>query len=175
MSENEEKYKNILGKYGILGGRPVAFKSPKAMRLKMLEFLDNCENRHQNVVLKTGNIGIINVPAPVTIEGFCAFAGVTKTTFYDYGKKPEFKNLVDGFKQIVEAYWVRQCAEGQKGNKADFILKNAFSDDWKDNKDITGTVTFKQALIGFDDDGVANSSGEDGEVVRTVALPEDQI
>lgn len=175
MAEEDKIYKNILGKYGILGGRPVAFKSPKAMRLKMLEFLDNCEKRHQSVVLKTGNIGIINVPAPITIEDFCAFAGITKTTFYDYGKKTQFKNLVDGFKQIVEAYWVRQCAEGNKGNKADFVLKNAFSDDWKDKSDITGSIVLKQALIGYDDDGVATNSSEDGEIVRTVAAPEDKI
>lgn len=136
MSEKEQKYKNILGKYGFLGGRPVAFKSPKAMRQKMLEYLEACESRHKNVVLKTGNIGIINDPAPTTIEDFCSFAGITKTTFYDYGKKKEYAYLVAGFRQLVEAYWVRQCAEGQAGNKADFILKNAFSDDWKDNKDV---------------------------------------
>lgn len=132
----KKDYKNILGKYGILGGRPVAFKSANAMRLKMLEFLDNCEKRVKEVVAKDGSVNTVGAPAPTTIEDFCAFAGITKTTFYDYGKKPEFKSLVEGFKQVVEAYWVRQCAEGQKGNKADFILKNAFSDNWKDNKDV---------------------------------------
>lgn len=140
MSDNEQKYKNILGKYGILGGRPVAFKSPKAMRLKMLEFLDKCDRRIKEVVAKDGSVNMVGAPAPTTIEDFCAFAGITKTTFYDYGRKKEFKELIEGFKQIVEAYWVRQCAEGNKGNKADFILKNAFGDWWKDNKDVDVTL-----------------------------------
>lgn len=45
--------------------------------------------------------------------------------------------MVDYYEQIVEAYWVRQAAEGIPGNKADFILKNAFAGYWKEKSDVT--------------------------------------
>ena len=32
---------------------------------------------------------------------------------------------------------MRQCAEGIPGNKADFILKNAFEGNWKEKSDVT--------------------------------------
>ncbi|MGN0913018.1 MAG: terminase small subunit [Alphaproteobacteria bacterium] len=163
MSNLEEKYKNICGKYGILGGRPVAFKRPKALREKMLAFLEMCEQRKRPVVGKGGEVVEINDPAPVTIEDFCAFAGITKTTLYDYGRKPEYSDLVEQFKQIVEAYWVRQCAEGKAGNKADFVLKNSFGGAWKESSDVTMTV--KQALVGYVDDGKKCSERNDGESV----------
>jgi len=167
--------KKVLAKYGFLGGRPKSFKSPKEMLNKMGEFLSNCENNSRQVVDKNGVARVIIEPSPVTIEDFCCFAGITKTTLYEYGKKPEYASLVANFKQAVEAYWVRQCAHGYAGNKADFILKNAFSDDWKDKSDFTGSITLKQCLIGYDDDGIATNTSEDGKVVRTVAAPEDKI
>ena len=51
-------------------------------------------------------------------------------------QKPEFAPLIDFYKTKVEAYWVRQCGDGKPGNKADFILKNAFGDDWKEKSDV---------------------------------------
>ncbi|MBQ9236241.1 MAG: hypothetical protein IJ184_07265 [Alphaproteobacteria bacterium] len=129
--------KQILAKYGFLGGRPKSFKSPKEMLGKMAEFLASTEGRVREIPDKNGGVKVVASPAPVTLEDFCCFAGITKTTFYEYAKKPEYKNLCDNFRQAVEAYWVRQCAEGNAGNKADFILKNSFAGDWKDNKEVT--------------------------------------
>lgn len=120
-----------------IAGRPArAFKAPKDMAERIAAFLEACESRTVDKVTKTGVV-TANIPAPTTIEDFCVFAGITKTTFYDYGKKPEFKPLVDYYEQIVEAYWVRQAAEGIPGNKADFILKNAFAGYWKEKSDVT--------------------------------------
>ena len=133
MSKFDRK---ILGKYGFLGGRPKSFKSPKDMKEKMAQFLIDCEGRVKEVFDKNGNSHLLSSPAPVTIEDFCCYAGITKTTLYEYGRSKEYKDIVAGFRQAVEAYWVRQCAEGNPGNKADFVLKNSFSDDWKDNKDV---------------------------------------
>lgn len=163
MSKNDIKYKNILGKYGILGGRPVAFKSPKAMREKMLEFLERCESRKKTVVLKAGVTAEVDNPAPVTIEDFCAFAGITKTTLYTYQVKDDYKDLIEQFKQIVEAYWVRQCAEGNPGNKADFVLKNAFGNAWKESSDVVMTV--KQALVGYEGDDCGDSQSNNSEAI----------
>lgn len=126
----------LLKKYGFLGGRPKKFKSPKDMLQKMGEFLSYAGQRVKEVVDKNGESHWVNNPAPVTLEDFCVFAGITKTCFYEYAGKKEYREICAQFKQVVEAYWVRQCAEGNPGNKADFVLKNAFSGDWKDSKDV---------------------------------------
>lgn len=136
MAKTKDEYLADFRKWGLLGGRPKAFKSPKDMAEKIAAFLEACETRIVDKVTKTGVVKA-NIPAPTTVEDFCAFAGITKTTFYAYGDKPTFQPLVDYYKQIVEAYWVRQCAEGIPGNKADFILKNAFAGDWKEKSDVT--------------------------------------
>lgn len=136
MAKTKDEYLSDFKKWGLLGGRPRAFKSPKDMAERIAAFLEACESRTVDKVTKTGVV-TANIPAPTTIEDFCTFAGITKTTFYDYGDKPAFKPLVDYYKQVVEAYWVRQCAEGIPGNKADFILKNAFEGNWKEKSDVT--------------------------------------
>ena len=122
---------DIRKKYNI-GGRPVKFKSPEEMLDRIYEYLSETDGRTKQIVTKGGQVVEANIPAPVTIEGFCAFAGITKTTFYDYRTKKAFRPIIEQFRQIVESYWVGLCAEGQAGNKADFVLKNAFADDWKD-------------------------------------------
>lgn len=109
--KNERRISVRLQKMGLLGGRPRAFKAPKDMAERIAAFLEACESRTVDKVTKTGVV-TANIPAPTTIEDFCVFAGITKTTFYDYGKKPEFKPLVDYYEQIVEAYWVRQGRGG---------------------------------------------------------------
>ena len=161
----------ILAKYGFLGGRPKAFKNPKEMLTKMGDFLGHAEGRVKEVVDKNGESHWVSNPAPVTIEDFCCFAGITKTTFYDYGRKKEYKNLVANFRQAVEAYWVRQCAEGNAGNKADFILKNAFSEDWKDSKDValSGEVTMMPSVLVDAQEMIINIGDEVGENDNTSA------
>lgn len=152
---------NIKEKYN-LGGRPKAFESSEEMQSVMYAFLQDCEERQIQKFTKNGVL-TANIPAPITIEGFCAYAGITKTTFYDYGKKKKYQKLVAQFRQIVESYWVNQCAEGNPGNKADFILKNAFSEDWKDKNvnEIDFAKDIKKAMVQFvSNEDNANNTGE---------------
>ena len=158
MADLKEKYKNIYGKYGILGGRPKSFKNVKQFQTAVFDFLDACERREVIRYDKDGKELHVISRAPVTIEGFCAFSGITKTTFYEYAGKKGFADVAAKFKTICESYWVDQCAEGKPGNKADFVLKNSFAGDWKDNKDInlTGSVnTMNDVVI----DGVVLNIG----------------
>ena len=150
MDEIKKKYP--------LGGRPVKFKSPEEMMNKIYEFLSRCDSRCREVVTKSGEVVTINQPAPTTLEDFCVFAGITKTTFYAYGEKKGFGNIVKQYEAIVEAYWVRQCAEGEKGNKADFILKNMKNwknSEWNDKNinEIDFAKDVKQALVSFVESG----------------------
>lgn len=140
-----------------IGGRPVKFKSPQDMIDKIYAFLEMTAGRKKEIVTKNGNVVEISCPAPTTIEDFCTFAGITKTTFYEYRNKKAFKPIVEQYHQIVEAYWVRLCAEGPAGNKADFVLKNGFAKDWQDRnvRELDFAEGVKEALVSFvgEDDG----------------------
>ena len=153
-----------MGKYN-LGGRPVKFKTPDDMLDKMHEYLAYCEGREVTKIVKSGVV-TATIQAPITIEGFCAFAGITKTTFYEYKKKPKFNAIASQFTQIVESYWVDQCAEGIPGNKADFVLKNAFADYWKDKttNELDLAEDLKKSMICFvggDGNEIATSTSKD--------------
>ena len=151
----------IRAKYP-LGGRPKAFNSAEEMVDKMHEYLASREQRVVEVKTSAG-VQELTDPAPITVESFCVFAGITKTTFYAYGKKPKYKAIINQFKQIVESYFVDQCVEGKPGNKADFVLKNGFADEWKDKKDldITGDgVT--GIIVNFTKMAEKDGSSEDG-------------
>lgn len=151
-------FEEIKKKYPI-GGRPRSFNNPDEMLNKIYEFLEKQTNRTAEVAVKDG-VREVAYPAPITIEGFCAFAGITKTTFYDYARRPKFKAIAQQFKQIVESYFVEQCVEGKPGNKADFVLKNAFGDEWKDKKDVELTGGVKGINVSFISKG--NTDGASG-------------
>lgn len=136
MAKTKKEYLADFRKWGLLGGRPRAFKSPREMAEQIASFLEWAADRKIEVATKAGKEKV-NKPAPLSEEKFCAFCGISKTTFHDYGEKPEFAPLVEYFKSVAEDYWVDQCAEGQPGNKADFILKNAFGNSWKEKSDVT--------------------------------------
>lgn len=157
--ERKEEYLVKFKKWGLLGGRPRAFKNPRDMAEQMAAFLEQAQNRRVERITKSGLV-TANIPAPTTIEAFCDYCGITKTTFYEYDKKPEFKPLTQYYATKVEKYWVDQCAEGMPGNKADFILKNAFGGSWKEESSVKMDVT--QALVGFVDTGEDDNGDNSG-------------
>lgn len=137
--KTKEEYLADFKKWGLLGGRPKSFKSPKDMAGKIAAWLADAETRSKQIVTKSGAIVEVNMPAPVLIESFCKFCGITKTTFYEYAGKPEYKALTDFVRQSSEEWLARCCVEGPAGNKADFVLKNAFGGEWKDKSDVVMT------------------------------------
>lgn len=137
MAKSKEEYMADFRKWGLLGGRPRAFKSPKDMAEKIAEWLEAVESRVREVVTKKGEVVEINKPAPILVESFCVFCGITKQTFYKYREMPEYAPLVDFVRQNVEKYLAETCVEGPAGNKADFILRNAFGDAWKETSEVT--------------------------------------
>lgn len=141
-------------KWGLLGGRPRSFKSPRDMAEKIAEWLEVVNSRKREIVTKKGDVVEIGAPAPVLVESFCDFCGVTKTTFYEYAKNPEYKPLTDCVRQKVEKYLAETCVEGPAGNKADFILKNAFEDNWKDKNinEFDMSDELKAAMVRFVDE-----------------------
>lgn len=163
--KTKEQYLADFKKWGLLGGRPRSFKSPKDMAENIAEWLESSENRTREIVTKGGNVVEFNSPAPVLIESFCKFCGITKTTFYEYAEKPEYKPLTDFVRLGSEEYLARCCVEGPAGNKADFVLKNAFGNEWKDTKvnELDFAKDIKQAMVEFVANGAVDgeSTGQD--------------
>lgn len=151
--KTKEQYLAEFKKWGLIGGRPRAFKSPREMAERLAEFLVETEGRIVEKLTKDGKIAELHEPGPILIECFCDFCGISKTTFYNYADKPEFRPLIDNIRGKVEKYLAVQCVEGKAGNKADFILKNMFGNNWKDKNisefDISNDL--KKALVGFVD------------------------
>jgi len=159
----------IKAKYP-LGGRPPKFKTPEELAEKIYDFLEHSLNR---IVEFPGKSEVlrVNVPAPTTLEAFCVFCGIRKTTFYAYGKKRGFENIVNQYEAIVEEFWVRQAAEGKPGNKAEFILKNMKNwktSSWNDDRDINlsgevgGVMVRFVNMAGGAEEEKQESGGNDG-------------
>lgn len=147
-----------------LGGRPSKFKTPEELAEKIYDFLEYSLNRIVEVPGKN-EVLRVNIPAPTTLEAFCVFCGIRKTTFYAYGKKRGFENLVNQYEAIVEEFWVRQAAEGKPGNKAEFILKNMKNwktSNWSDDKDINLSGEVGGVTVQFVNQAGGVNNPEDG-------------
>lgn len=68
----------------------------------------------------------------VTITGLCIHLNIHKDTFYDYAKKPEFKDILNMARMKVEhAYELSLRHNGRAGDI--FALKNF---GWKDKQEV---------------------------------------
>lgn len=128
------------------------FESVEEMRIKIDEYFKIASERKREVVTKIGQIIEVSSPAPLHIQGLCVHLEISENTLFEYqkltdieqsistGRDQSFKELIETTKKKCESYAVDACYEGQKGNKADFILKNGYG--WKDRQDIahSGTV-----------------------------------
>lgn len=89
-------------------GRPRKFKTDKALAKVAREYEEHCDNR---VVLvhdfsqKNSEFVSAKVKKSVsyTIEGFCAYAGISRASFYEYyANNPEFADTVTRMREKYE-------------------------------------------------------------------------
>lgn len=115
-------------------GRKRKFQSVEAMQIKIDEYFLKCAERTKEVVTKAGELIKVPSPAPLHIQGLCVHLDLSDQGLREYQELPEFSGAILRAKKKCEAYAVDQCYEGQKGNKADFILKNGYG--WSDKQQI---------------------------------------
>ena len=61
----------------------------------------------------------------VSITDFCYFAGIGRSTFYDYEKKPRFRTIIKRIQLFIFSKWERQLfMPGQPDSGPIFWLKN---------------------------------------------------
>lgn len=109
--------------------RPVKFKTPEEMQELIDNYFETCDNRKKEIVTKQGEVITVKMPAPYHITGLCLHLDITNETLNQYQLKDRFSEPITRAKKKCEAYAVDQLFEGNKGNKADFVLTNNFN--WK--------------------------------------------
>ena len=74
-------------------GRPLAFKSPKELEIKIQDYFDWCDNAYKQVVDKeTGEEKLVSAPKPYTMSGLAYALGVDRMTLINYAKITTLKN-----------------------------------------------------------------------------------
>lgn len=107
-------------------GRPLKIETPEQMKKILNEYFETTEENK------------------LTITGLCLALGLDKSTFYDYEKREEFKEIVRQARLIVEnSYEISLRENGRTGDI--FALKNF---GWKDQVDVE---TNKQELSKLDE------------------------
>jgi len=117
-------------------GRPRSYTDSNELEKDIESYFESCEKREKQFITKKGEVIMINQPAPQHITGLCAFLGISNDTLNNYQAEGDdeekgqyFGSVIARAKKRCEEYAVNQCFEGNKGNKADFILMNNFG--WK--------------------------------------------
>lgn len=94
-------------------GRPRAY-TPEALEAKFEEYVEwvKANPRYSN---KVSARGIIPVPTqhPLTLVGFCQFAGISRQNFYEYESREEFSDILTCVREAIEADQLEGALCGQ--------------------------------------------------------------
>jgi hypothetical protein len=118
-----------------MAGRPPIYTSSEELKKSIDAYFLDCAKRKRAFITKDGSVVMIPSPAPIHITGLCAYLEISNDTLRNYEKLGDvdgqfFGSTIARAKKKCEMYAVDQLFEGNKGNKADFVLKNNFK--WKD-------------------------------------------
>lgn len=106
-------------------GRPLKIETPEQMENILNEYFETTEENK------------------ITITGLCLALGVDKSTFYDYEKREEYKDIVKQARMIVEnSYEISLRENGRTGDI--FALKNF---GWRDKIEQEVVATNRYNII----------------------------
>jgi len=103
-------------------GRPPAYKTAEELQNKIDEYIQVC----------------LEDDEPFTITGLVYYCGFeSRTSFYDYEKKPEFMYTVKRARTFIEKHYEKLLLSGN-ATGAIFALKNF---GWSDKREIDQNIT----------------------------------
>ena len=102
-----------------LGGRPLKY-TPEQIEQKFAEYVEQNKQCtfYRNELIKSGErageVIRVEVPAPLTIVGFCVFLGIDKVTFYEWleNKEKGLSNITRACKHYIEQDQLAGAAAG---------------------------------------------------------------
>jgi hypothetical protein len=112
-------------------GRPPLYTDPAVLQAKIDEYFKTGVNVRKVLVGKGKEQKIVELPIP-TITGLCLHCGfVSRQSFYDYEKHPEFSDTIKRARMRIEQEYEEHLQCGL-GAGAIFALKNF---GWKDKSE----------------------------------------
>ena len=113
-------------------GRPPSFKSVEELKEKFDVYAKLCSDSAQ-------------LPEKA---GLCLHLGITRETYCEYRKKPDYSDTIKGIDLYIESNWVRRLTSNAPTG-AIFYLKNAFRDEYKDRHetDLTSDGKAIQTIV----------------------------
>ncbi len=115
----------------ILGGAPLKY-TPEEFEKKIVEYFEAVdeENKKRKLQRFTGE-----KLKPYTLSGICVFLDISRETWREYGKRPEFATSIQRAKTIVENYVEEGLLNGSiNAIGGIFNLKNNFG--WVDKIEV---------------------------------------
>jgi hypothetical protein len=108
-------------------GRPLKFKTPEELELKIQDYLNKCKSEE----------------IPLTITGLALHLDTDRATLMNYQNRDEFFNTIKRAKTIIEnAYELRLVEKGRAGDI--FALKNF---NWTDKQEVETTTTTRIQIV----------------------------
>lgn len=100
-----------------LAGRPRVFETEEDFQIAAMEYFKwNEENPYlrEKSFASEGKILVHEekVMRPLTIEGFCIYCGIARSTFYEYCEKPQFSDITTRVRDLIENYQFSGAASG---------------------------------------------------------------
>ena len=120
---------NTFAKGLTTNGRPPIFSTPEELEEKACEYFES--------LIIDGEDGVYIKSS--TITGVALYLGFnSRNCFYEYGKKPDFKDVVTRIQLAVENSYEKNL-NSKFSNGATFALKNM---GWKDKTEVDNKVSF---------------------------------
>lgn len=134
-------------------GRPLKFRSVKAMQIKIDEYFNSCESRplldeNGNVLTDKKGNPVFSPGRPPTVTGLALALGFTnRQSLLNYQEKDEFFDTITRAKTKIEQYAEERLFDKDGANGAKFSLANNFQG-WKEKSQVeTGPMKLEE-LIG---------------------------
>lgn len=103
-------------------GAPRKFNNPEELVTAFNDYFEYVESNplkeaqliKYKVDRDSEEVGVYKRPLPrvMTMQGFCAFAGISSVTLYDYEKKDGFSNIVAQAREIMYGQKIEGAAAG---------------------------------------------------------------
>jgi hypothetical protein len=111
-----------------MAGRPLMFKTPKALENKVNAYFRECDRRKK----------------PYTITGLAVYLGTSKQIVCDYGRREGYDRVIAHARARCEAYAEESLFQLRNPSGAMFNLKNNYG--WRDQLDIDAKTENKHTF-----------------------------
>jgi hypothetical protein len=128
-------------------GRPLKYKTVKALEEAVQDYFDYCDNRMMSVYVKDlgDSIQVAN-PAPYTMTGLARALNLSRQALMEYSGRDGYGDTIRRSRQRVEEYAETMLYEGKNATGVIFNLKNNFG--WVDQTQVDNKHEIVQPLLG---------------------------